>query len=49
MTEYAECPQCGDDGPHAVEDDRHLECGRCYCLFPNPFADTDPVVELGPE
>lgn len=37
-TEYAECPECQHDGPHAVQDG-DLECSGCYSLFPNPFAD----------
>lgn len=37
MAEYAECPECENDGPHTVQDDDQLECGSCYALFPNPF------------
>lgn len=38
-TEYAECTECGSDGPHTVNEDGTLECGSCYAEFPNPFAD----------
>lgn len=38
MAEYAECPECGNDGPH-TEQGEELECGSCYALFPNPFAE----------
>jgi hypothetical protein len=38
-TDYSECPECGDDGPHTVIDGgQSLECGECATEFPNPFA-----------
>lgn len=38
MTEYAECPECLNDGPQEVVSDDELECGTCSAVFANPFA-----------
>lgn len=41
-TEYAQCPDCLDEGPHQVHGN-DLVCAECGTTFENPFIEPTPI------